>query len=691
MRTLTDTAPAAVTRPPGARERVARSERVRVGDRAAAGALTLLVGVSATLRSIIGLHHSVPRYFPDEYIYTALARSLAHGHLEIRGATARFPEILEPLLAAPLWRLFPAQIAYHLVQCENAVLASLAAVPIYLIARWLRLDRSYSLFCAAFGLALPALTFTSFTVSDLLGYPLVLTTLLVGLRSLDEPTRRGQLAFLGLATLSSLTRLQYALVVPAYLVAAFVLERRRTFRNHRIAWLSIAPTAAIVLFGAAGYYFARDTNGLHLRPLAVGHWMVLQAFLLTVEAGVIVVPGAVAAVTRPAGRRERVFSAFGSTFVIFTLAAASDWAVASQRFKARYLFMVLPLLVIAFGLYHRRRRLSPLVLAIAGAVAIALPLLPLTSYTAASFKSDSQYLFGVWFVERHLGVATAALALALLGTLGCVGTALVALGRLPRTAVMTWTFALVAVFAAFSIAEDQQETRAYRATLPRDLSWVDHSTRGAVTAVATTPFPSDNLRQQLYWNTTIRREVVLHGAVPTDAFAAPPLEISSRGAMTNVGDNVLFDDSSATGRLANARRIASSDGFTLWHASATPRLRLLITNRGSDGWLGYGGAIHAWPLDPANAVRVSFVVSLPRGWHPAVLRIGRARILVSPGRGRRVTCRSGRGALDLRYTSSDIVLDQELRHVIARMSGPRIRDVPSVGDRVSANRCSVGD
>ena len=42
---------------------------------------------------------------------------------------AHFPAILEPLLAAPLWRFFSIETAYHLVQAENAVAASLVGDP----------------------------------------------------------------------------------------------------------------------------------------------------------------------------------------------------------------------------------------------------------------------------------------------------------------------------------------------------------------------------------------------------------------------------------------------------------------------------------------------------------------------------------------------------------------------------------
>ena len=95
------------------------------------------------------------RYFPDEYIYTALSRSIAHGSLTIRGQTAHFPGLLEPLVAAPLWGFFSTETAYRLVQAENAVAASLAAIPIYIIARDLKLSRGYAYLCCVYALVIP--------------------------------------------------------------------------------------------------------------------------------------------------------------------------------------------------------------------------------------------------------------------------------------------------------------------------------------------------------------------------------------------------------------------------------------------------------------------------------------------------------------------------------------------------------
>src|SRR5207248_1726933 len=86
-----------------------------------------------------------------------------------RGGPAHFPALLEPLLAAPFQALFSPETAYRLTQAENALLMSLAAVPVYLLARRLQLSAGYGLACAAFAVLIPDLVYASYTLPVLGG------------------------------------------------------------------------------------------------------------------------------------------------------------------------------------------------------------------------------------------------------------------------------------------------------------------------------------------------------------------------------------------------------------------------------------------------------------------------------------------------------------------------------------------
>src|SRR5689334_6403705 len=189
----------------------------RFGARAA---LAAVVGISFAFRFAASRGHVTPRFFPDEYIYTALGRSLGHLHgLEIRGGAAHFPAVLESLVAAPFWALFPIQTAYALIQAEHALLMSLAAVPAYLISRELQLSERYALLCAAFAVAIPDLVFSAFLLAGSVAYPLVLGALYVGLVALTRPTRRAEVGFVALAALATAARVQYVILFAAFAVA----------------------------------------------------------------------------------------------------------------------------------------------------------------------------------------------------------------------------------------------------------------------------------------------------------------------------------------------------------------------------------------------------------------------------------------------------------------------------------------
>ena len=53
----------------------------------------------------------------------------------MRGTPAHFPALLEPLLTTPIWLLNDAETAYRLTQALHVVAMSVAAIPIYWLAR----------------------------------------------------------------------------------------------------------------------------------------------------------------------------------------------------------------------------------------------------------------------------------------------------------------------------------------------------------------------------------------------------------------------------------------------------------------------------------------------------------------------------------------------------------------------------
>ena len=239
--------------------------------------LASLAVVATAARFAAGIPHTSPRYFPDEYIYPALARSILHGHLEIRGEPAHFPAMLEPFVQAPLWLVHGIDLPFRLVQLQHAAIASLAIVPVYLLARRLGLPRWQQLGCAVVVLTLPSWLFSEYLTADALGAALALGALASAAAVLERRTVRSQCVFLALALLAAGARVQYIILLPAFAVAALAGCGFRPLRTVR-AYPLLSSLLAIGAIGGfavgasrmLGYY-----DGLlafDVTPGAMVHW-----------------------------------------------------------------------------------------------------------------------------------------------------------------------------------------------------------------------------------------------------------------------------------------------------------------------------------------------------------------------------------------------------------------------------------
>ncbi|MGH3049028.1 MAG: hypothetical protein ACRDLK_02640, partial [Gaiellaceae bacterium] len=318
-----------------------------------------------------------PDYFPDEYMYSAFARSLAAGHLPIvRGAPAHFFPLLQPLLTAPAWLLSTPEAGYRATQTIESVLMSLAAVPVYYIARRLDLPSRWALAAAGLSLAIPALVYSSFVLSEPVAYPLALAAVAAAVNAVDRPGVRSFALFLGVAALGMFARLQLAILLPCFvvaLVAVLLRERRlRAFvRSHLVAiGLLVAVAGALLVLGPGrntGYYPSfLSTPGFEAGP-ALG-LIPADALVLAFAGGFVLVPGAILglgyALVQPVRRVEFAFGVLTAALTVGVFAEAIVYGhpnYVGGRFvghtdfvQERYLFYLLPLWTLAFLLYARR-------------------------------------------------------------------------------------------------------------------------------------------------------------------------------------------------------------------------------------------------------------------------------------------------------------------------------------------------
>jgi hypothetical protein len=593
----------------------------------AAYALAAVVTASFVVRTALAWLRSVPALFPDEYIYSSIGRSIAEsGRPLIRGGSANFPALLQPIVTAPAWLIGDVDTAFRVVQAIGALAMSLAAVPVFLIARRLGLSARVSLALAVFTVLVPDLLYASFISAEALAYPLVLVSVYAAVRALAQPSRRMQLLFVCAAGLTTLARVQFAALPIVFLLAAVVVgarERRlkEALREQTLPFALFA-LAAVALLAAGpsrsvGIY--RYLFGFHAGPLGILHWASLDAMTLAYAAGWIIVPGALLglwlALSRPRTTEELAFGAVTvllAAALFFEAGLLQASLAAGREIQERYVFYAAPLLVLSFALYAGRGwplRLPHLVLA--AALVLMSVRLPLSGYAVLSTFNGSPILFGVYWLTGKLGtpgdasaaVAGAVLLMTLVAVLG---------SRRPRFGTpVVLALALLATGAASAgaVIFDVQNTAAVRrAFLPADPSWVDRAQLGDVTMLQSFSGGRGNTLQELFWNRSITRVALLPGAAKFDSFRTERVRVADDGSLTVNGrplaGPLLADIYGSTVRLQDARVVGRSQTATLWlpDRSGRPRLRLYAIGRYSDGWLAKSGVIYVWPRVPGRAV-----------------------------------------------------------------------------------------
>jgi hypothetical protein len=620
--------------------------------------LTGVVGVSFIARVLVAIGHATPLYFPDEYIYGTIARSLAeHGRPLIRGHSAHFPAMLEPVAAAPFWLFHDPELAYRLTQVENALFMSLAAVPVYLLARRLGLGSGWALVAGAVAVASPDLFFVSFVLADPMAYPLALASLYVAVCALARPTRWNQLAFVALTLATTLTRIQYALLPVVFVAGALAVERfslRSMLLRFRLSWaIFAAPVVGLLALGpsrALGYY-----NGivdLHVRPGAIVHWIATDAMLLVYCAGWVLIPGALLGLAfglgRPRSREEAAFGGVTAGLLLILFAETSLYASnGSARFQERYFMALLPLVLPWFALYLTRGRPARLAVALVAVILLAVSArVPLAPYSVADNKQDSPFLLGVFRLEHAIGVANGSFLVAIVAALlSVLAVGIAWRGRLAVPA-LAMTLLLACAASAASVSFDHHVSRSVRASyLPPDARWIDHSGLRHVLLVQTPGTPHARAHEELFWNRSLDDVLFFDEASGIDAFGHRQLKTDARGHLV-VGSRVVrapvaISNYAVRTRFRGAKLVGRGADYQLWRPLGTPRLAFFIGGLYTDGWLAQGGHLTVWPAS-GSLVRgtLRLELSLPKNTERTLLQLAgpgvKKKVTVVPGSRRTV-------------------------------------------------------
>lgn len=603
--------------------------------------LAALVSLNVVVRTALGWLRQTPIYLGDEYLYAELGRSIAEtGRPLVRGAASDFPALLQPIVTAPAWLFGDVGTSYHLVQGMGALAMSLAAIPAFWIARRLGLSKGIALAVAALALALPDLIYAGWVIAEPFAYPLVLGAVAAGVAALAQPSRRSQLLFIALAFLAAFARIQF-IVLPAVFFGAVLLmglrERRlRSAVREQMLPLGLlaVPIAIALALGPSrvlAFYGGVVETEVDLGAL-LGN-SARNLFVLVFASGFVLVPGALLglglALARPRSRAELAFAVL-TLLLTASLVGEAGLLGAADLAQQRYLFYVLPLAVIGFALYASRGWPFRLYHAlVAAALVTAAAVVPLSGYAAANEKMHSTLLFAVFRVEQWLGSpGSGSLLIALTATMATV--VVVVCSRAPRlgtSVALGLSFAICVGFSSAATLFDLENTSAARKSFfGSDRSWVDNARLGDVTLLRNVGGQRGPAFQQLFWNRSVKRVVLMPGATIIDPFPADAVAVGRDGSLraggAELGGPLLVDQHLVTVQLTGAKQVATAPGYSLFEPTGTPRLSMLFAGRHHDGWLGGQGAISLWPRMGSDRLEGTFFIDLvaPRGSEGAPIR-----------------------------------------------------------------------
>ena len=209
-----------------------------------------IVALSSLLQTLLAWRRPTPGYFPDEYMYAELGRSLLEsGSPLVRGESAHFLPLLYPLLTAPAWLLDDVEQAYRAIQAVNAVSMSLAAIPPSCSPAGSGSATASPSPTAALAVLLPELLYSSSLLAEALAYPLALAAAAAAVAA-SSGRRCGCSSPCWASPRSPrCTRLQLAVLPLCYLAAVVVVglrdrRLRATLREHcpRRQWRSRLPS-----------------------------------------------------------------------------------------------------------------------------------------------------------------------------------------------------------------------------------------------------------------------------------------------------------------------------------------------------------------------------------------------------------------------------------------------------------------
>jgi len=566
---------------------------MRSADRGLGGArpgalLVMLVAASAGLRFWAASRIPSPWITPDEQTYAELGRSLWHsGRFEILGRSTQPLSLVHPALIGVPLSAFGAVTGYTVAKAVQAVVMSLAAVPVYLWGRSLMRPR-WALAAAALTLAAPGLVYSGFLMTEVSFYPVLVLVAWAMAAALEEPTLDRQAILLGTMLLAFATRLQAVVLVPV-LVLALVLkvafERGGVGLLRRFVPLFAGIAAVAIVWsvlvlrghesasGLLGTYGAATGGSYHVG--AVVEFGIYHAGDLVLATGLFsaVALALLVARAREESPRVRSFLAVVSACAVGFVAEVGLFSSRNLgRLGERYLLALAPLCFLAFALWLDRGAPRPRVAtaAIGAAALAALVVLPGRFFGEAAAPDAPSTVLVRDVLGGHVRLG--------LGLVG--GALLLGLALVPRRLAWLLAAACLALLVAGSVSAsrfDERQARGYERTMIGvDRRWVDRFASGPVLFVYSGEAAWSGggpVWAHVFWNRRVRSVVRIGSAPVYGPIDVPQGRLAADGRLLVGGLPV----SEPWVVAANAwdvpgTLIAQGGGYVLWQAKEPVRL-----------------------------------------------------------------------------------------------------------------------
>src|SRR5262249_36422462 len=346
----------------------------------------------------------------DELLYERLAISIGQLHSplpHIHGELIGNVNQLYPLLLAPLFDGRPVPSGLRDAHLLNAFVMSSAAIPAFLLARRVTNGSRLAYIVPVLTVCLPWIVLASFLMTEAVAYPAFLWAILALHSATTAPRPRNDVLLLVAIGVAILARTQFAVLL-AIVPVALVLDRpspRRVVSEHRVltgAYAVLALVAVVLaatgdLSRALGTYSVTAKGNLapsgmprslleHIAPLGLG--MGIVPFVLAVA-------WLLSSVVQKRTRDQRAFASITAFAVVALVLEVTsyDLRFGAGRLHDRYLFYVVPLLLVAFVAMLLERTWKRWAIVASGALlALAFAFVPVVSYWKFNVDSPVAYL-----------------------------------------------------------------------------------------------------------------------------------------------------------------------------------------------------------------------------------------------------------------------------------------------------------